>query len=128
MISNYRAKTGACQGDGAGEGIRFSVFCSEKIEVQGLKFKVDTETPRFPQDPEPEVRLVLYGHTHQPRVANRGGVLWINPGHLRDRQDRGYPPTFALLRLSPGGIEVEIRRLQDGILILSGGQACPPQT
>lgn len=107
------------------------------VELAGVKMLL-THTPERhrldlagdpdPQDPEPGVRLVLYGHTHHPRLENRGGVLWINPGHLKDRQDRGHPPTFALLRLSPEGVEVEIRRLQDGALILSGGQGFPPQT
>ena len=107
------------------------------VELAGVKLLL-THTPERhrldladdpdPQDPEPGVRLVLYGHTHHPRLENRGGVLWINPGHLKDRQDRGHPPTFAVMRLSPGGVEVEIRRLQDGALILSGGQTFPPQT
>jgi putative phosphoesterase len=107
------------------------------VELAGVKVLL-THTPERhrldladdldPQDPEPGVRLVLYGHTHNPRLENRGGVLWLNPGHLKERQDRGYPPTFALLRLSPQGVKVEIRRLQDGALILSGEQAFPPQT
>jgi len=107
------------------------------VELAGVKMllthtperhRLDLPGDRDPQDPEPGVRLVLYGHTHQPALENRGGVWWINPGHLRERFDRGHPPTFALLRLSPGGVEVEIRRLRDGVIILSGGQALPPQT
>jgi len=135
----------------AGEGLQVlavpGAYCPEYrgqeipnrlvVELAGVKMLL-THTPERhrldlagdpdPQDPEPGVRLVLYGHTHQPEVKTLGGVLWINPGHLRDRKDRGYPPTFALLRLSPGGVEVEIRRLQDDALILSGGQNSPPQT
>jgi putative phosphoesterase len=105
------------------------------VELAGVKMLL-THTPERhrldlagdpdPRDPEPGVRLVLYGHTHHPRLENRGGVWWINPGHLLDRPDRGHPPTFALLRLSPGGVEVEIRALKDGALILSGAQAFPP--
>jgi putative phosphoesterase len=105
------------------------------VELGGVKMLL-THTPwrhpldlagdPDPQDPEPGVQLVLYGHTHHPRMENRGGILWINPGHLRERQDRGHPPTFALLRLSPDGVAVEIRRLQDGSLILSGEQTFPP--
>lgn len=50
------------------------------------------------------------------------------PRLLAGPQSRAYPSTFALLRPSPEGVEVEIHRLQDGTLILSGGQAFPPQT
>ncbi len=50
------------------------------------------------------------------------------PRLLAGPQGGAYSATCALLRLSPGGVEVEIHRLQNGTLILSGGQAFPPQT
>lgn len=82
-----------------------------------------------PGDPDPrelakEVQLVLFGHTHTPTLEMRQGVLWLNPGHLRDRRDRGQPPTYALLDLSPGEIRAEVRRLADDGLVLEGVH-CP---
>ncbi len=107
------------------------------VELAGVKMLL-THTPERhrldlagdpdPRDPEPGVRLVLYGHTHKLGLETRGGVLWVNPGHLKDEKDRGLPPTFALLTLSSTMIKVEIRRLQDGAPLLSGEQIIPPQT
>jgi putative phosphoesterase len=135
----------------AGEGFEVlavpGAFCPEYsrreipnrlvVELAGVKMLL-THTPERhrldlagdpdPQAPAPGVQLVLFGHTHQPSMENRGGVLWLNPGHLRGGKDRGHPPTFALLRLSPLGVGVEIRALKDGSLIIRGKQAYPPQT
>jgi putative phosphoesterase len=96
------------------------------VETGGLKFLLThTETRHrydSPQDPDPEmacyeVDAVLFGHTHAPQLEERQGVAWINPGHLRNRTDRGHPPTFALLRISPTELKVQIHRLVDGLPI-----------
>jgi putative phosphoesterase len=97
------------------------------VELEGLKFLLThTEArSRFdgPEDLDPEmacyeVDAVLFGHTHAPALEERQGVAWINPGHLRDRTDRGSPPTFALLHISPLELKVHIHRLADGLPIL----------
>ena len=107
------------------------------VELAGVKMLL-THTPERhrldlagdpdPQAPEAGGHLVLFGHTHRPLMENRGGVLWLNPGHLRGGKDRGHPSTFALLRLSPSGVGVEIRALKDGAVVIQGEQAFPPQT
>jgi len=115
------------------------VFCPEYaspevpnrrvVDLKGVKMLL-SHTPQrhrldLPGDPDPQaplpgVKLVLYGHTHLPALENRQGIWWLNPGHLRDRQDKGFPGTFALLRLSPERVAVEIRRLEDGESVISG--------
>jgi hypothetical protein len=99
------------------------------VELNGVKLFL-THTPQrhrldAPGDPDPEtqsgqVPVVLYGHTHAPAIEERQGTLWVNPGHLRHRDDRGHPPTFAVMSLAPARVCIEIRRLADGHLILSG--------
>jgi putative phosphoesterase len=54
-----------------------------------------------------EVRLVLSGHSHTPEVKKEGEVVWVNPGHLKDDDKKGYPPTYALLEIS--GAEIRVR-------------------
>jgi len=85
-----------------------------------------------PEDVDPEmvcyeVDAVLFGHTHAPALEERQGVAWINPGHLRDRADRGSPPTFALLHIAPLELTVQIRRLVDGLPIQEKIFRIPPQ-
>ncbi len=97
------------------------------VELGGLKFLLTHTESRHkndgPGDPDPEmacyeVDAVLFGHTHTPTLEERQGKAWINPGHLRDCTDRGYPPTFALLNISPPEIKVQVLRLADGVPIL----------
>jgi putative phosphoesterase len=97
------------------------------VELNGVKLLLTHTESRHkndaPGDPDPqvlaqEVEIVLFGHTHQPALQERQGVLWLNPGHLRNRKDRGYPPTFALLVLSPEKVAIEIRGLEDDALVL----------
>lgn len=56
-----------------------------------------------------EVRLVLSGHSHIPEVKEQEGVIWVNPGHLKADDKKGYPPTYALLEIV--GTEVRVRIL-----------------
>jgi uncharacterized protein len=99
------------------------------LELGGLKLLLTHTEDRNrydgPGDPDPrvlarEVQIVLFGHTHAPVMEDRQGVLWLNPGHLKDRRDRGHPSSFGLLTLSPAEVGVEIRRLEDDGLVLSG--------
>lgn len=94
-------------------------------EVQGLRFLL-THSPEFrplPSDPAPQV--VLYGHTHIPAIKMQEGVLWINPGHLRDQDKKGYPASYALLRLEPPQLTVEIIKLVDGTVLTAGSYTLP---
>ncbi len=97
------------------------------VELNGVKLLLTHTESRHKHDqtgdPDPEtmargVQIVLFGHTHAPTLEERQGVLWLNPGHLKDRPDRGHAPTFALLALSPAEARVEIRRLVDDSLVL----------
>jgi putative phosphoesterase len=62
-----------------------------------------------------EVRVVLSGHSHIPEVREESGVIWVNPGHLKDDDKKGCPPTYALLEIT--GTEIRVR-----IVDLFGGK------
>lgn len=49
---------------------------------------------------------VIYGHTHEPRVRRRDGVLYLNPGSAGPRRS-GRPVCLALLRIGPDEMTVE---------------------
>ncbi|UCD14454.1 MAG: metallophosphoesterase family protein [Thermoplasmatales archaeon] len=46
---------------------------------------------------ENAIYFVFYGHTHIPRIGQKHGVLYINPGHLKTEDKKGYPPTVAVV-------------------------------
>jgi hypothetical protein len=58
----------------------------------------------LPEDIKPEelaskkaVDVVFYGHSHIPRIEQRQSILYINPGHLKTEDKKGYPPTVAVV-------------------------------
>ncbi len=54
-----------------------------------------------------DVNAVVFGHTHEPRVEKRDGLLMINPGSVSDPR-RGSKPSCALLHLDNAKMEGEI--------------------
>jgi predicted phosphodiesterase len=76
-----------------------------------------------PGDLDPEekaqVDIVLYGHTHIPKIQEKQGVLWVNPGHLKAHDRRGYPLSYALLHLTPPTVDVRILTLATGQTLLN---------
>ncbi len=58
----------------------------------------------------PEARIVVFGHSHIPWLADEDGLLLLNPGSPTDR--RRHPEhTFALLRAEDGEVSAEILAL-----------------
>lgn len=96
-------------------------------EIAGLRLLL-THSPRRspydqPGDGDPEelarqVDLVLYGHTHIPKIHRHHGAWWINPGHLKAVDNRGWPQSFGLLRLTPPRVEVSIVALKTQEVLL----------
>lgn len=55
-----------------------------------------------------DVKVVLYGHTHQPMIAEKNGAIYINPGHMKPDDKRGNKPSFAIIELQPPKIRIRI--------------------
>src|SRR6266511_1744195 len=57
--------------------------------------------------PGPDTRVVVYGHSHKALVAEREGVLWVNPG-AAGCVGFHHEVTLALLRVEDGLLEAEL--------------------
>lgn len=80
---------------------------SELIEVGGIVLYAIHDIAEIDIDPEAAgVRVVVSGHSHQPRAEERGGVLYINPGSAGPRRFR-LPISIA--ELTVDGAEVSAR-------------------
>ena len=57
------------------------------------------------------VQVVVSGHSHQPAVRQRQGVLYVNPGSAGPRRFR-LPVTGAELRLQGSAVDVQIHDIE----------------
>ena len=51
-----------------------------------------------------DVRVVVSGHSHKPKVEERNGVLYVNPGSCGPRRF-SLPVSVGELRVSGGAVE-----------------------
>ena len=58
----------------------------------------------------PEVRVIIFGHSHIPWLEDEDGLLLLNPGSPTDKR-RQPDYTFALLRVENGDVEAKILAL-----------------
>jgi uncharacterized protein len=56
------------------------------------------------------IRMVVTGHSHRPRLQERDGVLYLNPGSIGPRRF-AYPIAMAKLRWPQGKLEVNLIEL-----------------
>ncbi len=99
-------------------------------EIGGVRFLL-THSPEFNLSDLPAAQadrppqIVLYGHTHIPDLREQDGILWLNPGHLKDRDKRGHPPSYALVRLEPSRLTLQILRLADQAVLAEASFSLP---
>jgi putative phosphoesterase len=53
------------------------------------------------------IAAIIYGHTHQPLIEEKGGVLYVNPGSAGPRRFR-LPVTVGNLRVEDGKLKAAI--------------------
>lgn len=72
------------------------------LEVGGLRIHVLHDLKTLDLDPVAEqVDVVIAGHSHQPRIEEVGGVLYLNPGSA-GRRRFSLPISLALLDIEDG--------------------------
>jgi len=81
------------------------------LRIDGLRLHVLHDLKELDQDPkESGIDVVIAGHSHQPRIEHRDGVLYINPGSAGPRRFR-LPISLALLHVENGSVRAELVRL-----------------
>ena len=82
------------------------------LDLAGVRIHVIHDLAALPNDPAVEgVHVVVSGHSHQPRVFERGGVLYVNPGSAGPRRFK--------LPISAGELRICAGRVQAGLETLS---------
>ena len=94
--------------DGAGLGLPLTTV----VEVGGVMLYVLHDLYRLDLDPRAAGFVgVVSGHTHRPSLAQRDGVLYLNPGSAGPRRsDR--PPSVGLILVEGGRVRGELIELR----------------
>jgi putative phosphoesterase len=60
---------------------------TELVEAGGISIYMLHDLKRLDLKPEAAgIRVVIYGHNHQPKIEERNGVLYFNPGSAGPRR------------------------------------------
>jgi uncharacterized protein len=79
---------------------------TQTVELAGLKFFLIHNRAEMKETPT-DVGAVIFGHTHQPLIENKGGVLYFNPGSAGPRRFR-LPISLGKIRIENGKLQPEL--------------------
>ncbi len=84
---------------------------SEVVEYQGHSIYVIHDIGDLQIDPKAAgFRMVIYGHSHIPKIEHRNGVIFFNPGSAGHRRFT-LPITAGKIRIIDGDLVPEITPL-----------------
>lgn len=84
---------------------------TEVVDVGGTLLYMVHDIGTLNLDPaEASISVVLFGHTHEPLIEKKDGVLYLNPGSAGPRRF-SLPVSVARLRVDPDGVEAKIVEL-----------------
>jgi len=86
------------------EGKRFLLTHTKTAHKNDLDTDLDPEKIMN----EGKADIMLFGHTHIPAIIMEGKKLLFNPGHLKDEDKKGFPPTYGFIEIDKEIIKARI--------------------
>ncbi len=85
-----------------------------RVAVDDVAIYVVHDVAELRREPPPAgCRVVVSGHSHTPAVAERDGILWVNPGSAGPRRFR-LPIAVAELEIAGADVRARIVELTVG--------------
>ncbi|PKN24952.1 MAG: YfcE family phosphodiesterase [Deltaproteobacteria bacterium HGW-Deltaproteobacteria-21] len=86
----------------------------EYAEVAGTACYVVHDIADLDLDPSSAgIRVVIHGHSHKPRILEKGGVMYLNPGSVGPKRFK-LPVSMAYLYVrDKGSVSAEILHLKE---------------
>ncbi len=89
-----------------------SLPATEVVEADGVSIYILHDLGQLDLKPEAAgFRVVVYGHSHQPKIAEKNGVLYFNPGSAGPRRFH-LPVSVGRLMISAGEVQAELVELK----------------
>jgi putative phosphoesterase len=74
----------------------------EMVEIEGIFFYILHDLHQLDLDPSAAgIHVVVSGHTHQPKIIQKNGVIYLNPGSAGQRRFN-FPVSIARVRIERG--------------------------
>ena len=84
---------------------------TELVEIEGLSIYLIHDLGQLDLKPEAAgIRVVIYGHSHQPKIEEKNGVLFFNPGSAGPPRFR-LPVSLGRLKIEKGTVRIEVVNL-----------------
>lgn len=84
---------------------------TELVELGGTSIYMLHDLGRLDMKPEAVgIRVVVYGHSHQPKIEEKNGVLYFNPGSAGPRRFQ-LPVSVGNLVIEDGNVRPELVEL-----------------
>jgi len=85
---------------------------TEAIEVEGVSIYMIHDVAQLDLRPEAAgFRVVIYGHSHQPKIEEKNGVLYFNPGSAGPQRFH-LPVSVGMLEIKTGKIREQVINLK----------------
>ncbi|MGA6986844.1 MAG: metallophosphoesterase family protein [Terriglobales bacterium] len=85
---------------------------TEVVEAGGVSIYMLHDLGRLDlKPPAAGFRVVIYGHSHQPKITEKDGVLYFNPGSAGPRRFK-LPVTVGKLMIKAGKVQAELIELK----------------
>ncbi len=85
---------------------------TEVVEIAGVSIYLLHDLARLDLKPEAAgFRMVVYGHSHQPKMEEKNGVLYFNPGSAGPRRFR-LPVSVGRVEIHAGRVRAELVQLK----------------
>jgi len=85
---------------------------TEVVEIAGMSIYMLHDIARIDLKPEAAgFRVVIYGHSHRPKIEERNGVLFFNPGSAGPRRF-SLPVSVGRLMISAQKVHAELVELK----------------
>ncbi len=85
---------------------------TEVVEAGGVLIYMLHDRGQLDLKPEAAgFRVIVYGHSHQPKVDEKNGILYFNPGSAGPRRFR-LPVSVGRLTITAGRVQAELVELK----------------
>ena len=89
-----------------------SVAETEIVDAGGMLIYMLHDLGKLDLKPEAaSFRVVVYGHSHQPKIQEKNGVMYFNPGSAGPRRFR-LPVSVGKLTIEEGEVRAELIELR----------------